>query len=91
MFKWLSKNTASPYIALLTEQCALCIALSNVSGTDADFTCRVRNIVGKSCVKVWATKVITIFQHYEDQVVKKIDERCKELGHLIEGIFIISV
>ena len=42
-------------------------------------------------MKVWATKILTEFQHYLQAGDKGIEERCKYLADAIAGTYVRSV
>jgi hypothetical protein len=37
---------------------------------------RIHYVVGNACVKVWATKIVSEFQHYLEAGEKEIEGRC---------------
>ena len=46
---------------------------------------RIHYVVGNACVKVWATKIISEFQHYLEAGEKGIEGRCTYLADEIAG------
>lgn len=48
----------------------------------------IHYVVGNACVKVWATKIISEFQHYLEAGENGIEGQCKYLSDAIAGMFV---
>ena len=48
---------------------------------------RIHYVVGNACVKLWATKIFSEFQHYLEAGNKGIEERCTYLADEIAGMY----
>ena len=49
---------------------------------------RIHFVVGNACVKVWATKMISDFQHYLEAGEKGIEGRCVHIADAIAGMHV---
>ena len=47
--------------------------------------CRIHYVVGKACVKVWATKILSEFQNYLASGEDGVEKKCKVLGDTVAG------
>ena len=46
---------------------------------------RIHYVVGKACVKVWATKILAEFQHCLGAAENGVTDRCQKLEDLYVG------
>lgn len=51
---------------------------------------RIHYVVGNACVKVWATKILSEFQHCQVDAEKAIQAKCEEIMDIHAGLYIVE-